>query len=158
MEDYIDREESLGQIRRICAADLEARHMISPFGVIPRRHRRRKSRLIVNLSVPEGYSVIDFINAVDFINAKLSSVSYTSINDAVAFIRRFGVGCLLAKLMEVYRAVPVHPSDQLLLAMRWRDTVYIDRALPFPLQSFQLLRMGSCGSYIPMGASSLSTT
>ena len=105
--------------------------MISPFGVIPKRNRPGKWRLIVNLSAPEGNSVNNAISS------ELSSVCYASIDDAVSFIRHLGGGCLLAKLdlMEAYRAVPVHPSDQPLLAVKWDDTVYIDRALPFGLRS-----------------------
>ena len=39
-------------------------------------------------------------------------------------------------LQEAYRAVPVHPSDQCLLAVTWEGTVYTDRALPvFGLRS-----------------------
>ena len=103
--------------------------MISPFGVIPKRNRPGKWRLIVNLSAPEGSSVNDAIST------ELSSVCYASIDDAVAFIRELGKGCLLAKLdlMEAYRAVPVHPTDQHLLAMKWGGVVYIDWALPFSL-------------------------
>ena len=36
---------------------------------------------------------------------------------------------------EAYRAVPVHPSDQCLLAVSWNGTTYLDRALPFGLRS-----------------------
>ena len=38
-------------------------------------------------------------------------------------------------LKEVYRAVPVHPDDQPLLGMRWKDQVFIDATLPFGLRS-----------------------
>ena len=105
--------------------------MISPFGVIPKRNKPGKWRLIINLSAPDDHSV----NAA--ISSDLSSVSYASIDDAVKFVRQLGAGCLLAKLdlMEAYRAVPVHPVDQPLLAMKWGDVVYIDRALPFGLRS-----------------------
>ena len=45
--------------------------------------------------------------------------------------------CLLVKpdLKEAYRAVPVHPSDQRLLAVTWSGSTYIDKALPFGLRS-----------------------
>ena len=56
---------------------------------------------------------------------------------AVDFVKHLGEGCLLAKLdlKEAYRAVPVHPSDQRLLAVLWQGTTYLDRALPFGLRS-----------------------
>lgn len=65
------------------------------------------------------------------------TLSYTSLNDVVAFIQQLGVGYLLAKLdlKEAYRAVLVHPADQPRLVVRWQNTVYTDRALPFGLRS-----------------------
>ena len=131
VEDYLEREEKLGRVCRVAVSDLKSRHMISPFGVIPKRNRPEKWRLIVNLSAREGSSINDAIST------ELSSVCYASIDDAIAFIRELGKGCLLAKLdlMEAYRAVPVHPMDQHLLAMKWGGVVYIDRALPFSLRS-----------------------
>ena len=64
-------------------------------------------------------------------------MSYTSIDDAVSMARGLGTGSLLAKLdlREAYRAVPVHPSDQRLLAVSWRGATVIDKALPFGLRS-----------------------
>ena len=55
----------------------------------------------------------------------------------MTWARALGRGCLLAKLnlKEAYRAVPIHPSDQRLLAVSWKDTLYLDRALPFGLRS-----------------------
>ena len=91
---------------------------VSPFGAIPKKNKPDKWRLIVDLSSPEGHSVNDAIRR------DLCSVLYTK-------------GCLLAKLdlKEAYRAVPVHPSDQGLLAVAWNGTTYLDRALPFGLRS-----------------------
>ena len=104
---------------------------ISPFDAIPKKLKPDKWKLIVDLSSPKGRSVNDAISS------KLCSVSYTSLDQAVEFVRNLGEGCLLAKLdlKEAYRAVPVHPSDQRLLAVSWQGTTYIDRALPFGLRS-----------------------
>ena len=38
-------------------------------------------------------------------------------------------------IKEAYRADPVHQDDQLLLGVRWRDTIFIDRVLLFGLRS-----------------------
>ena len=38
-------------------------------------------------------------------------------------------------LKDAYRMVPVHPDDQHLLGISWRDGIYVDRALPFGLRS-----------------------
>ena len=81
------------------------------------------------LSSPHSASVNNAISS------DLCSVSYMSIDDAVGSGPR--KGCLLVKLdfMEAYRAVSVHPSDQRLLCVSWQSTIYIDKALPFGLQS-----------------------
>ena len=134
VQDYLDREESLGRIQRLPPlADpaREPRLQISPFGVIPKRNRPNKWRLIIDLSSPRGRSMNEAINQ------DLSSIRYTSLDDAVSLITSLGRNCLLAKLdlKEAYRAVPVHPADQALLAVRWGQATYLDRALPFGLRS-----------------------
>ena len=50
---------------------------------------------------------------------------------------RKGPGALFSKLdiKEVYRMVPVHPEDWLLLGMQWQGAFYIDTRLPFGLRS-----------------------
>ena len=90
---------------------------ISPIGVVPKRNRPNTWHLIVDLSSPLGNSVNDGIDQ------NLSSITYTSIDDAVSFIR------------EAYRAVPVHPLDRPLLGIRWKEGYYLDGALPFGLRS-----------------------
>ena len=104
---------------------------ISPFGVIPKRNRPGKWRLIVDLSSPEGHSVNDELDRA------LCSIQYSSIDDAVQIIRRLGPGTLLAKLdlREAYRVVPVHPEDRPRLGMQWKGAIYLDAALPFGLRS-----------------------
>ena len=65
---------------------------LSPFGVIPKRGQSNKWRLIVDLSSPRGYSVNDGIDS------SLTSVQYTSIDEATNFIHQLGIGTLMAKL------------------------------------------------------------
>ena len=135
VQEYLDREILLGRMQRLLPSEelslIPLGLQISPFGVIPKRNRPDKWRLIVNMSAPYGHS------ANDAIDSDLSSISYTSIDDAALFIRLLGPGCLMAKLdlKEAYRSVPVHPADQPKLAVRWNGSVYIDRALPFGLRS-----------------------
>ena len=81
---------------------------ISPFGVIPKKNRPDKWRLIVDLSSPEGHSINDAISK------DLCGVVYTSVDQAVTWARALGRGCL---------------------AVSWKDTLYLDRALPFGLRS-----------------------
>jgi hypothetical protein len=130
---YLQREVDLGRMLPLQPSpDLVPPSIqISPFGVIPKRYKPDKWRLITDLSSPEGNSVNDAISR------ELCSVCYTSVDTAAELIHTLGKGCLLAKLdlQEAYRAVAVHPSDQGLLAVSWRSTIYIDRALPFGLRS-----------------------
>ena len=64
-------------------------------------------------------------------------MAYANLDHAVMMLQSLGKGCLLAKLdlKEAYRAVPIHPSNQRLLAIQWEGATYIDRALPFGLWS-----------------------
>jgi hypothetical protein len=130
---YLQREVELGRLHALPSLPHLSPPLlqISPFGAIPKKYKPDKWRLIVDLSSPKGYSVNDAIAS------ELCSVSYTSVDRAVDFVRHLGEGCLLAKLdlKEAYRAVPVHPSDQRLLAVSWQGTPYLDRALPFGLRS-----------------------
>ena len=101
------------------------------FGVIPKPSQPGKWRLIVDLSHPESASVNDGIHP------DLCSLSYASIDDAVAQIIHKGKGMHLAKLdlESAHRMVPVHPDDCHLLGMEWNGEWYIDTALPFGLRS-----------------------
>ena len=38
-------------------------------------------------------------------------------------------------IRSAYRHVSVHPDDRLLLGMRWRDHIFVDKVLPFGLRS-----------------------
>ena len=81
----------------------------SPFGVIPKKNRPNRWRLIINLSAPEGYSVNDGIDK------ELFSMSYFSVDNVVARILKLGRGALLAKMdiKQAYRNVPDYPEDRL---------------------------------------------
>uniref|UniRef100_A0A1X7U2N6 Reverse transcriptase domain-containing protein n=1 Tax=Amphimedon queenslandica TaxID=400682 RepID=A0A1X7U2N6_AMPQE len=104
---------------------------VNPIGLIPKSGQPGKFRLIDDLSSPEGRSVNEGIDPV------LSSLSYASVDQAVASVCLAGRGAWMAKLdlRSAYRRVPVHPDDQPLLGMAWDDRIFCDRALPFGLRS-----------------------
>ena len=104
---------------------------VSRFGVIPKNHQPGKWRLIVDLSHPKGSSVNDGISPA------LCSLHYSSVDEAVRRALALGEHTQLAKfdLESAYRVVPVHPTDRLLLGMRWKEELYVDTALPFGLRS-----------------------
>ena len=107
----------------------------SPFGVIPKRGKPGRWRLIVNLSAPEGHSVNDGIDR------ELSSVAYTSVDDVIRRVLELGEGTLIAKadVKAAYRNIPVHPRDRWLLGMKWEGETFVDGTLPFGLRSAPLL-------------------
>ena len=120
---YLDREVRLGRMARLAHEDMAAVTtlglQISPCGVIPKRNRPDKWRLIVNLSAPLGAS------ANDTIDSELSSIAYASIDDAGHIINLLGQGCLLAKF----------DLQEAKLAVSWNGVTFVDRALPFGLRS-----------------------
>ena len=103
----------------------------SPLGIIPKRNKPGKWRLIVDLSSPQGISINDGIDT------DKSSLSYASVDHLAALVVSTGRGGFLLKadIREAYRMVPVHPQDKHLLGVQWESAVYIDKALLFCLRS-----------------------
>ena len=130
VEEYLAKERELGRV--IGPLTPGSRQLqINHFGVIPKSSQPGKWRLIVDLSHPDGFSINDGIEP------ELCSLSYASVDSAVAVIMRLGRGTILAKLdlESAYRIIPVHPDDRLLLGMEWDGNWFIDSALPFGLRS-----------------------
>lgn len=126
---YLEREVALGRMLS-CPADIQGVH-VSPMGIIPKRNKPGKWRMIVDLSSPPGGSLNDGIGS------EQSSLSYTTIDHLSTLILDVGKGAFLVKadIKEAYRMIPVHPEDQPLLGIRWNGRVYVDRVLPFGLRS-----------------------
>ena len=123
VESYIEKEVLLGRMVHITDPSTLPCVHTSPFGVIPKKHRPGKWRLIVDLSAPDGHSVNDFIEK------ELSTLSYISIDNIAQVVLELGKGTLLGKMdvKEAFRLVPVHPSDRLLLGMVWKGDLYNQR-------------------------------
>ena len=137
VENYLSKDLEANTIIRIPSLR-EAKALgihSSPFGVIPKKNRPNKWRLIVDLSAPEGHSVNDGISK------DLASLSYVFVDDVVNGILEWGRGTLMAKMdiQHAYRNILVHPSDRLLLGMQWKGSVLVDTTLPFGLRSAPLL-------------------
>ena len=133
---YLQEEVARGRVVELTPEDAEALQVhTSPFGVIPKKHKPDKWRLILDLSSPEGHSVNDGIAK------ELASLCYVSVDDVVAQVVRLGRGSMLAKMdiKHAYRNISVHPADCLLLGMLWDNKVYVDTALPFGLRSAPLI-------------------
>ena len=135
VEAYIHNELTLGRLTYIPNPTNLPWYHASPIGIIPKKHKPGKWRLIVDLSAPEGHSVNDGIEKA------LCSLSYISVDNVAKTILQLGPGTLLGKMdvKEAFRIVPIHPSDRLLLAIQWKGNLYIDKVLPFGLRSAPLL-------------------
>jgi len=85
----------------------------------------------MDLSHSSGRSVNDGIPKA------LCSLSYITVDSAIAEILKLGRGALLAKvdIKSTFRVLSVHPSDRHLLAMTWNEQIYINTCLPFGLRS-----------------------
>ena len=131
VSNYLSREVELGRMWQLPAGVFPRGIHVSPIGLIPKKNRPGKWRLIVDLSSPTGKSMNDGIRT------DWSSLSYISVDHLAALIVAEGRGAYLVKadIKEAYRMVPIHPEDQHLLAVRWRGTVFIDKHLPFGLRS-----------------------
>jgi len=135
VDTYLHRELSLGRLLHIPDPSILPWFHTSPFGVIPKKHKPGKWRLIVDLSAPDGRSVNDAIDK------EMCSLSYISVDDIAQAVLRLGKGSLLAKadIKEAYRMVPVHPEDRLLLGVEWKGQLYLDKVLPFGLRSAPII-------------------
>ena len=117
VEDYLATELAAGRI----AGPFEPHELhkvtVSRFKVIPKANQAGKWRLILELSSPKDSSVNDGIPS------DLCSLSYITTDDVVEKIVEVGKGCLLAKVdvEHAYRNIPVHPDDQTLIAMKWKE-------------------------------------
>ena len=101
---------------------------VSPLGIVPKKEEGQ-FRVIHHLSFPEGASVNDGIPKV------MTTVRYTSIQEAVEAIVSIKGNCFLAKtdIESAFRIVPINPKHYALLGMRWGDNFYFDRCLPMGL-------------------------
>ncbi len=113
IDEYLAKEERARRIWRISSSVDKGRVQCSQFGVIPKKGKPGKWRLIVNLSAPDGRSVNDGIDK------ELASVQYLYVDDVVRRVLQLGGGVEIAKadVSMAYRNVPVHPRDRWLLGM-----------------------------------------
>jgi len=114
------------------------RIQISPIGIVPKKNKPGKWRLITDLSSPEGSSVNDAIST------EHSSLKYPSIDhlSSLALESTSSPYLVRADIQEAYRNVPVHPDDQLFLGIIWDKSVYIDKMFPFGLRSAPIIFSG----------------
>ena len=106
---------------------------ISPLQIA--HSRSGKSRVVVDLSFPSGFSVNDGIPK-DYLNEP-RTLRLPGTDAFVAIILQKGPGCLLLKkdLSCAYRQLRIDPRDFHLLGVQHQDFTYFDVAPPFGLHS-----------------------
>ena len=88
VSEYAATQLALGRIAEVGLAETAKKSGIhtSPFGVIPKKHKSNKWRLILDLSSPQGFSINDGISK------ESSSISYTTTDYVVEAILKFWQG------------------------------------------------------------------
>ena len=107
VQSYLTNEVSKNRMVQCDTADGQEIH-VSPLGIIPKKNRPGKWRLIVDLSSPKGESVNDGINS------DLCSLQYATVDMLAVLVLQVGRGAFLVKadIKEAYRNIPVHPDDR----------------------------------------------
>ena len=72
-------------------------------------------------------------NINDGIPKDLCGLTYITVDDAIHKVLQLGPNTLLAKIdiKSAFRLMPIYPADRHLLAMEWRNGVYLDIRLLF---------------------------
>ena len=107
-----------------------SKFQLNPIGLIPKK-TAGEFRMITNLSSPKGSSINDGISD------EFAEVSYSSLSNALDLIRQCSVPPFLAKLdiKRAFRLIPISPSKQHLLCVKWRNKFFIDHCLPMGARS-----------------------
>ena len=105
-------------------------YRISPLGVVPNKVPG-EFRVIHHLSYPQGASINDAIPR------EFSSVTYSSIQDAITMIKSSSATVYMAKfdVESAFRILPIAPTDRPLLGFRLRGLFYMDVVLPMGCSS-----------------------
>ena len=112
VDDYLLNELKRGSIAWPFNALPNPSLHINRFGLIP-KSEPNQWRMIIDLSFPAGTSVNGFIPDVEV------SVKYASVDDAIGFVIKCGLGALMAKfdIKSAYYILPIHPSQRFLFGM-----------------------------------------
>ena len=113
------------------ANEVRLGHVVGPFNSPPVHLQPGKWCLIVDLSLPQGHGVNDGIDPDSW------HLQYIKIDDIIKMVSKFGPSALMAKfdIESACRNIAVHPLDCHLLGLKWRNSYYMDLALPFALRS-----------------------
>ena len=98
----------------------------SPIGLMPKK-TKGQFRLIHHLSYPTHTSL--FVNAG--IPQDFKSVSYSTIGDAISYLRMYGSGSFMAKtdIESAFWIVPIKESEYPLVGFVWKGKFYYDKCI-----------------------------
>ena len=122
-------------------------YRVSPIGVAEGKYSKKK-RLIVDLSAPHSDPQNDSIN--DLIDKEQCSLSYVTIDDAIAIIQEYGENSLLCKtdICDAFKLIPIKPDQWRYFGIKWRNQYYFYHRLAFGCRSspkiFDLLSQAIC--------------
>lgn len=106
---------------------------ISPLAVVPKKEPN-SFRLIHNLSYPNKLSLNYFTDKTN------SHVEYSSFDDALLILRKYGKGALMSKadIKSAFRLLPINPEGFNSLGFQFDGSYYFDKCLPmgFTLSCF----------------------
>lgn len=124
IDDKLALELQLGRIKGPFNEPPFQNLQISPIGCVPKK-AKNQYRLIQHLSYPKGTSINDSICE------ELSTVKYSTFDDAVTLVKLLGPNSLMAKtdIDSAFRIIPVHPDDHELLGFKWRGKFFYDTCL-----------------------------
>lgn len=108
-------------------------YRINPIGIATRKYSGKK-RLIIDLSAPHDgsdQSINSLIPAAQF------SLFYSTVDDAIKFIKIAGRGAWLAKadITDAFKVMPLHPSQWHMFGIRWKGKMYFSVRLTFGCRS-----------------------
>ena len=84
MDEYIASEVAMGRLVGPITGEAAVGVHLSPIGLVPKAHRVSRWRMIVDLSSPHGQSVNDGVST------ELSSIQYSSMDEAIGIILSMG--------------------------------------------------------------------
>ena len=121
----INKEVTLGRVAGPFLSPPFPTLRVSPISIIPKQ-TSNEFRMIHNLSFPLNNSDNDYIDK------EYCTVKYSSIDNAVTMIQKFGKNALLAKcdVQSAFRLLRLSPSDFDLTGFKFENKYYFDKCLP----------------------------
>ena len=123
----------VAEVQKKLQKEIDAGRIIGPFSSPPLPNFRVSPIKVAEKKEPGKYRFIHNLSYPydeDSVNASIPrdkvAVQYSTIDDAIAYIKAVGRGAFLAKtdIKSAFRIIPVHPSQYHLLGMRWKGEYF----------------------------------